>query len=49
MDKKVITFFLASSINDLEYDRLAVGDFVNQLNNIYEDSGVFIKLFKCDF
>ena len=48
MQKKIITFFLASSINDLEYDRLAVGDFVNQLNNIYEGSGVFIKLFKCE-
>lgn len=48
MAKKVITFFLASSIKDLEYDRLAVGDFVNQLNNIYEASGVFIKLYKCE-
>ncbi len=48
MDKKIITFFLASSINDLEYDRLAVGDFVNQLNNIYEASGIFIKLYKCE-
>lgn len=48
MDKKIITFFLASSINDLEYDRLAIGDFVNQLNNIYQSSGVFIKLYKCE-
>lgn len=48
MKKKTITFFLASSINDLEYDRLAVGDFVNQLNNIYESLGVFIRLIKCE-
>ena len=48
MDKKIITFFLASSINDLEYDRLIVGDFVNQLNNIYDDMGIFIKLYKCE-
>ncbi len=48
MERKIITFFLASSINDLEYDRLAVGDFVTQLNNIYESSGICIKLYKCD-
>ncbi len=48
MERKVITFFLASSINDLEYDRLAVGDFVTQLNNIYEPLGVFIRLYRCE-
>ncbi len=48
MDKKTVTFFLASSITDLEYDRLAIGDFINQLNNIYQESGIFIKLYKCE-
>ncbi len=48
MDKKIITFFLASSITDLESDRNAVGDFVTQLNNIYESSGVLIKFIKCE-
>lgn len=48
MEQKIITFFLASSITDLEYDRLAVGDFINQLNSLYASSGVFIRLVKCD-
>ena len=45
---KTISFFLASSISDLEFDRLAVGDFVNDLNNIYRSSDVFIRLYKCE-
>lgn len=48
MAKKIISFFLASSIKDLAYDRLVVGDFVNQLNNIYDTSDIFIKLYKCE-
>lgn len=46
--KKIITFFLASSIEDLYYDRLAIGDFISQLNNIYQNSDLFIRLYKCE-
>ena len=46
--RKVISFFLASSINDVHIDRLEIGDFVNQLNCIYESKNIFIKLYKCE-
>lgn len=46
--KKIISFFLASSISDVQFDRLAVGDFINQLNMIYEPKDIFIKLYKCE-
>ena len=46
--KKIITFFLASSITDIEYDRLAVGDFINQINNIYQSMDIYIRLYKCE-
>lgn len=45
---KIISFFLASSINDVAYDRLAIGDFINQLNNIYAPQDLFIRLYKCE-
>ena len=45
---KVISFFLASSITDIAEDRIAVGDFINQINNIYQPNDVFIKLYKCE-
>ena len=37
---KKIKLFLASSISDLRIDRLEVGDFIRQLNEIYFDRGV---------
>lgn len=46
--KKRISLFLASSIDDIAFDRLAIGDFINQLNNIYESKDIFIKLYKCE-
>ena len=46
--KKIISFFLASSINDMPLDRLEVGDFINQLNCIYESKNIFIRLYKCE-
>ncbi len=45
---KKVKIFLASSITDLKLDRLEVGDFVRQLNEIYFDRGVQFFLIKCD-
>ncbi|MBQ8146852.1 MAG: tetratricopeptide repeat protein [Clostridia bacterium] len=45
---KKIKIFLASSIEDLKDDRLFVGDFFRQLNEIYIDSGVHFSLIKCE-
>ena len=45
---KRIKIFLASSIEDLREDRLQVGDFFGQLNEIYLDSGVHFSLIKCE-
>ena len=46
--KRTVSFFLASSITDLQTDRKEIGDFINQLNNIYERDGMFIRLIKCE-
>ncbi len=45
---KKIKIFLASSITDLEFDRIRIGDFIRQLNEIYLDRGVYFSLIKCD-
>ena len=45
---KKVKIFLASSIEDLKYDRLEVGDFFQQLNEIYLDSGIHFSLVKCE-
>ena len=45
---KKIKIFLASSIEDLKEDRLQVGDFFRQLNEIYFDSGIHFSLIKCE-
>ena len=46
--KKTIHLFLASSITDLKDDRQAIGDFINDLNNIYNSQNLFIHLHKCE-
>lgn len=46
--KKTIHIFLASSITDMKDDRLAIGDFINDLNNIYNNQNLFIHLHKCE-
>lgn len=46
--KKTIHVFLASSITDLERDREAIGNFINELNNIYNKQDLFIHLHKCE-
>ena len=45
---KKIKIFLASSIEDLREDRVEVGDFFCQLNEIYLDSGIHFSLIKCE-
>ena len=45
---KTISFFLASSINEIQLDRLSIGDFISQLNNLYYSKNIFIKLYKCE-
>ena len=45
---KRVKIFLASSIEDLREDRLQVGDFFRQLNEIYLDSGIHFSLIKCE-
>lgn len=46
--KKTIHLFLASSITDLKDDRQAIGDFINDLNSIYNSQNLFIHLHKCE-
>lgn len=45
---KIVKIFLASSIDDLRYDRLEVGDFFRQLNEIYLASDIHFSLIKCE-
>ncbi len=45
---KKIKIFLASSITELKIDRLEVGDFIRQLNDIYFDRGVQFFLINCE-
>lgn len=47
-EKKTIHLFLASSITDLDKDREAIGNFINTLNNIYNEQNLFIHLHKCE-
>ncbi|MCC8160407.1 MAG: tetratricopeptide repeat protein, partial [Oscillospiraceae bacterium] len=45
---KKIKLFLASSIEDLNFDRIAMGDFVRQLNDIYIDRDIYFSLIRCE-
>lgn len=45
---KKIKIFLASSIDDLRIDRLEIGDFFRELNDIYEEQNIQFKLIKCE-
>ncbi len=45
---KKIKIFLASSIEDLRDDRIAIGDYFRQLNDIYIDRGIHLSLIKCE-
>lgn len=48
MDIMEIKFFLASSIEEFEFDRLVIGDYFNQLNNIFHGRGIYCSLIKCE-
>ena len=48
MENKTVSNFLATSIEELSLDRLEIGNFINDLNNVYHDEGLFIRLFKCE-
>ncbi len=45
---KKVKIFLASSIVDLKYDRIEVGNFFRQLNEIYIDKGIHFSLIMCE-
>ncbi len=45
---KKIKVFLASSIEDLKLDRIELGDYFNQLNEVYIDQNVHFSLIKCE-
>ncbi len=45
---KKVKIFLASSIEDLKYDRIEIGNFFRQLNEIYLDNGVHFSLIMCE-
>ena len=45
---KKIKIFLASSISDLKIDRLEIGDFIRQLNDLYIERDLYFSLVKCE-
>ena len=45
---KRIRIFLASSITDLKFDRIEIGNFFRQLNDIYIESGIYFDLVMCE-
>src|SRR5574344_3066174 len=44
-----IHMFLASSIIELEHDRDALTEFVQEMNDILIDHDIYIELFRCEF
>lgn len=45
---KRIRIFFASSITDLKFDRIEIGNFFRQLNDIYIESGIYFDLVMCE-
>ncbi len=45
---KRVKIFLASSITDLRFDRVEIGNFFRQMNDIYIESGVYFDLVMCE-
>lgn len=45
---KRIRIFLASSIIDLKFDRIEIGNFFRQLNDIYIENGIYFDLVMCE-
>ncbi len=48
MENITIKLFLASSITEFEMERYKLSDFINSLNQIYHDRGIFFELWKCE-
>ncbi len=45
---KTVKIFLASSIEDLKEDRVAIGNYFRQLNDIYIKKGIYFELVMCE-
>jgi tetratricopeptide (TPR) repeat protein len=43
-----IHIFLASSIDELKWDRMEIGDYIRKLNDIYSKSGLYFRLHMCE-
>ena len=43
-----INIFLASSVVELKDDRLAIGDYIRKLNDIYMERNIYFRLFLCE-
>ena len=44
-----IHIFLGSSLDELRLDREEMGNYVQKLNDVYIDRGVYIKLYECEY
>ena len=45
---KKIRIFFASSIVDLKFDRIEIGNFFRQLNDAYIENGIYFELIMCE-
>ena len=45
---KKVKIFIGSSIEELKEDRIAIGNFFRQLNDLYLDSGLYFQLVMCE-
>ena len=43
-----IKIFIGSSIEELKEDRVAIGNFFRQLNDLYLDNGLYFQLVMCE-
>ena len=43
-----IKIFIGSSIDELRDDRIAIGNFFRQLNDLYLDNGLYFQLIMCE-
>ena len=45
---KKVKIFIGSSIEELKEDRVAIGNFFRQLNDLYLDNGLYFQLVMCE-
>ena len=45
---KKVKIFIGSSIEELKEDRIAIGNFFRQLNDLYLDGGLYFQLIMCE-